>query len=280
MPRSPMTPMMLHKETTINGQRIAYHESRGKGPPVLFIHGNSMSGYCFARQFASPLGEQYHLVALDLPGHGGSSPAHDPKSAYTLPAYAATVAAFASKLTINNAVLVGWSLGGHVLLETMGHLQESAGLMILGAPPVGKPMSAKAFIPNPLIPLLFQPDLNDEEITALAAAFFKPEREIPTFFHDDMRRTDGAAREVLGSSIGEGNYTDEIAVAANLDKPLAVMHGERDSLINLSHIKSLAMPSLWRNAIQIIPEAGHAAHWAQPKAFNRLLNEFITDCSR
>ena len=38
---------MAHKEVVINGQKLAYYESDGINNPVLFIHGNSMSGLCF-----------------------------------------------------------------------------------------------------------------------------------------------------------------------------------------------------------------------------------------
>lgn len=270
---------MDQKEIEINGQRIAYYESRGKGPPVLFIHGNSMSGLAFEKQFAHPLGEEYRLVALDLPGHGESWPAADPKSAYTLPAYATLVSAFAKRLEIDDAVLVGWSLGGHILLEVSGRLQDSVGLMIFGAPPVGKPIAAEAFIPHPLMPL-FKNAMRHKEAVALAAACVMPGNQIPEFFHEDIRQTDGKAREALGISIGEGNYSDEVKVVASLNKPLAVVHGEMDPFVNLSYIKGLSIPTLWRGEIQIIAGAGHSPHWEQPERFNHLLAEFAGECRK
>jgi pimeloyl-ACP methyl ester carboxylesterase len=270
---------MQHKEIEINGQRLAYYESEGKGMPVLFVHGNSMSGLSFARQFASPLGEKHRLVALDLPGHGRSAPAQDPRATYTLPGYAEIVAEFAKALALDGAVLVGWSLGGHVLLEASGQLQNSTGLMLFGVPPGGKPLAAEAFLPHPAMGLVFTSDLSATEAEAVTAAFFKPGSEIPPFFHDDIQRTDGRAREALWISIGEGRYADEVEVVANFKKPLAVVHGEEDQLISLSYIKGLSMPTLWRDEIQIIPGAGHTPQWEQLERFNRLLMDFIEDCN-
>jgi pimeloyl-ACP methyl ester carboxylesterase len=269
-----------HKEIEINGQKIAYYESDSKGQPVLFIHGNSMSGLSFEKQFQSTLGDEFRIVALDLPGHGRSTPALNPASGYTLPGYATAVSECIKKLEIDNAVLVGWSLGGHVILEASGQLPDSAGLMIFGAPPCGKPMAADAFVPNPLFHLPFKSDLSNEEVVAVTAGFFKPGCQIPRFFFDDMRRTDGRAREALGVSVGEGNYSDEVAVVANLDKPLAIVHGEHESVANLSYLKNLTIPTLWRSEIQIIPDAGHTPQWEQPEIFNNLLMEFIQDCKR
>lgn len=268
---------MQHREIAINGQKIAYYESAGTGRPVLFIHGNSMSGLCFEKQFNSPLGAQYRLVALDLPGHGESGPASDPQSGYTLPAYATMVAEFAKSLEIDDAVLVGWSLGGHVLLEASGRFPGSAGLMIFGTPPVGKPMAADAFSPNPLFPLTFKNDLSTEEAVAVTAGFFKPDSRIPAFFIEDMRRTDGRAREALGVSVAEGNYADEVHIVAGLDMPVAVVQGEEESIVNLAYLRSLAIPALWRGEVQIVAAAGHALHWEQPESFNFLLTEFIKE---
>lgn len=192
---------MLQKEIDINGQKTTCYESSGTGQPILFIHGNSMSALCFEKQFDSSLGKQFRLVALDLPGHGESGPAPDPKSGYTLPAYAAMVSGFAKRLEIDDAVLVGWSLGGHVVLEASGRLPDSAGLIIFGTPPVGKSMAADAFLPNPLFPLSFKVDLSEEEVAVVTAGFFRPDSLIPTFFIEDMRRTDG--RKGTGGAGGE-----------------------------------------------------------------------------
>ena len=269
---------MFHREITINGQMVAYYESRGNGAPVLFVHGNSMSGRSFEKQFNSILGETYRLIAIDLPGHGQSQPAQDFNSGYTLPGYAAIVATFVTMLEIDDATLVGWSLGGHVLLETSDYLPEATGLMIFGTPPAGKPIAAEAFIPDPLFPLSFKSDLTEKEMVAVTAGFFRSGCEVPTFAIEDMKRSDGRAREALGLSVAEANYADEVAVVANFNKPLAIVHGENESVANLSYLKSLAIPTLWRDEIQIIPNAGHTPQWEQPEMFNSLLMEFIEEC--
>lgn len=269
---------MHHKEIKINGQNIAYYESAGTGQPVLFVHANSMSGLAFEKQINSPLGEKYRLVALDLPGHGRSAPAQDPKSAYSLPGYAKIVAGFAAALDMTDALLVGWSLGGHVLLEASGRLPDSVGLMICGTAPTGKPMATDAYKPYPLIPLLFKNDLSNEEALALTAAFIKPGSQIPRFFYEDLKRADGRTREEMGLSLFAGNYTDQVTIAANLNKPLVVVHCENEPVVSLSYLKNLTIPTLWRGEIQIVSDAGHSPHWEQSERFNNLLMEFIEDC--
>ncbi len=96
-------------------QKIAYYESSGTGQSILLIHGNSSSGLSYQNQLNSSLGEKYRLIAIDLPGHGYSE-AFAEMSAYILPKYAHVVAATAAALDIQDAIFVGWSLGGHIIL--------------------------------------------------------------------------------------------------------------------------------------------------------------------
>ena len=63
-------------------------ESGGSGTAVLMIHGNSSSGAVFRNQMTGPLGERYHLIAPDLPGHGDSGDAIDPDRSYSMEGYA------------------------------------------------------------------------------------------------------------------------------------------------------------------------------------------------
>ena len=81
--------------------------------------------------------------------------------------------------------------------------------------------------------------------------------------------------------IGQGNYSDEVnvEVVADLNKPLAIVQGEQDYLLNLSYLKGISIPTLWQGKIQVILDTGHAPHWAQPERFNSLLMKFIKDCS-
>ena len=66
---------------------IAIEETSSNGPVVLFIHGNSSCKEVFRQQLAE-FGNQYHCVAMDLPGHGQSQDAPDPETSYNMTGYA------------------------------------------------------------------------------------------------------------------------------------------------------------------------------------------------
>ncbi len=265
----------------IGSQTIAFYQSAGEGPAVLLVHGNSASGLTYRRQLESSLGQKYRLIAIDLPGHGQSTPAADPASAYTIPGYANVIVQAAEQLGLHEgAVIIGWSLGGHAVLEASLQLPKAAGFMVFGTPPLAFPPAMdQAFLPNPAMNSTFKADLSEDEMNAFAAAFFAPGADVPGSLKADIRRTDGRARETLGGSIRPGGYADEIEIVAKLSAPLAILHGEQEQLINASYISGLNMPTLWRGAIQTIPNAGHAPHWEQAEQFNALLEAFIDESS-
>src|SRR5690349_20856343 len=130
---------MQTRQIQVDDLAITVRESQGSGPSALFIHGNSANGLTFKEQLDGPLGQKFKLAALDLPGHGTSSQASRPEETYHLPGYARVVAEVARQLGLEDTVLVGWSLGGHIALEAAKLFPEARGILIWGTPPVGIP---------------------------------------------------------------------------------------------------------------------------------------------
>lgn len=264
----------------INGQRVACYESAGQNKTIFFIHSNSTSTLMFEPQFKSALGEKYHLVGIDLPGHGQSAPATNPDETYSLPGYAAIIIEAAKVLHAEDAIFIGWSLGGHILLEASERLCKAKGFMIFGAPPLGNPpQMEKAFVSGPGTNNIFKSELSDTEIDEWVATQFSPEAgiEIPSCFGYAIRHTKGDARTFLGQSFGALIYRDELKAIEKINASLAILHGKNDRCINLDYLKEIKSPSLWRNEIQVIPGAGHSPQWENSKVFNRLVEEFVDD---
>jgi pimeloyl-ACP methyl ester carboxylesterase len=260
---------------TPNGA-IAVHESGGEGPAAVLIHGNSSSSRAFARQLDGAVGQRFRLVAIDLPGYGASDNARDP-SAYSLPGHARAIRVGVDALGLGQARFAGWSLGGHAVLEMAPDLPEARGFMIFGTPPLGSPPSIReAFLPNPAMRMVSAEHIDHDQAAAFVASMFAPGfGDVPPFFLEDVLRADGRARKFLAASLAPGGFRDEVAVVRDLKAPLAVLHGAEEQFVNRAYFASLAMPTLWRGAVQIIPGAGHAPQWETAEAFDALLAAFI-----
>jgi pimeloyl-ACP methyl ester carboxylesterase len=86
----------------------------GGGEPVVCVHGLGGTKASFLPTVAA-LADSYRVIALDLPGFGESDkPIAAP---YDAPYFAKAVAAVLDSLEIENAHLIGNSLGGRVALE-------------------------------------------------------------------------------------------------------------------------------------------------------------------
>jgi 3-oxoadipate enol-lactonase len=95
-----------------DGSSIHYLQ-RGRGEPLLLIHGLGCSGAAWAFQVAA-LEHRFRLIIPDLPGSGHSSP---PRSEYTIAGFANAMWRLMDHLEIRQTNIVGFSLGGAVALE-------------------------------------------------------------------------------------------------------------------------------------------------------------------
>ena len=258
----------------IGAQRIAGYESPGTARAILLVHGNSSSSRVWQKQLEGPLGGKYRLIAIDLPGHGRSSPPPNPEQDYSGAGYSACIAAVVRELELRDAVIVGWSLGGHAVLNAARSLPSAAGLMIFGTPPIGRTSEGFSGF-KALSPTVFTPAPSDAEIDAAIKSAFAPGfAPIPAFVGADFRNTDGAARGYLGANVQKGRIADEVEIVRDLKIPLAIVHGEEEQIVDLAYLQRLEAPTLWRKQVQLIAGAGHAPQWEKAAEFDAILDAF------
>jgi non-heme chloroperoxidase len=74
----------IHAVSGGGGLRLHVREwGKPHGPAILFIHGWSQNHLCWARQYESPLADEFRLVAYDLRGHGMSEGRSSPSTTPT-----------------------------------------------------------------------------------------------------------------------------------------------------------------------------------------------------
>ena len=69
---------------------MAIAETGGEGLPLVMLHANSLCKESFRPQIEA-LKHKRRVIAIDLPGHGNSSKAIDPRRTYSIPGYADAV---------------------------------------------------------------------------------------------------------------------------------------------------------------------------------------------
>lgn len=254
-----------------------YFERKGFGNrKILFVHGNSLSSNLFSEQFKDEqLLSNFELIRFDLPGFGQSQFSSD-MSTYSFPGFAKILVEFYKQQKLNDTILVGNSLGGHVILEALSEIPGVKGLFLNGTPPFGLPPAADIFLPHPALPLFFKGELSDEEIDVLAKANLHS-GDFVQQVKSELKKSDPQFRNVWMPNVQNYLPKDELEIVKSLEIPIAIIHGESDNLVNLEYIKKVPIKGLWKNEVQIIKEAGHLPFLEQADVYNQYLMSFNED---
>jgi len=91
-----------------------YYRDEGQGRPVVLLHALSFGADYFWQRNIPELAKSCRVIALDLRGQGLSG---KPNHGYTIPRLAKDLDELFTQLDLNDAVLLGCSLGGFVSLQ-------------------------------------------------------------------------------------------------------------------------------------------------------------------
>ena len=267
--------MKIHEVRGGGGLRLHVREwGREDGPPILFIHGWSMSHLCWAKQYESALAGEFRLVAYDLRGHGMSEAPLEPEHYTDGQLWADDVAAIIGQLGLERPVLVGWSYGGFIICDYVrAHGQDRIAAIDFVAAAVTLGEAAFGTLIGPGFLDHFADATSDDLPTsiqgmrALVRAFpvkpFPPD-EVETLLASSMTvpaqiRSNLMAREIDGDD-----------VLPTLEVPLLVTQGRSDTGV---------LPAMAEHVLATCPTAepswyeadGHTAHLEDPDRFNREL---------
>jgi len=86
----------------------------GEGRPIVLIHGWPLSNEMFEYQYNALIKNNFRAIGISLRGFGKSD---KPYGAYTYEVHAQDIKMVLEKLEIENAVLVGFSMGGAIAIR-------------------------------------------------------------------------------------------------------------------------------------------------------------------
>ncbi len=234
----------------------------GKGKLVLILHGWGDSSAGFT-DLTSALAKDRQVIALDLPGFGGTEP---PKTAWGLSDYAQFVQHFLQKIAAPPvAVLVGHSNGGAIAIRGLGSgVLQADKLVLLAAAGIrgeykGRVKALRVF-------------------TKIGKALSLP---LPKSVKQKLRRTvyssvgsDMLVAEHLQETFRKVVTDDVREDAAKLSLPTLLIYGEADEQA-LPWYGEAYHQLITGSTLEILPGVGHFPHLEQPAKVTQAIKEFI-----
>lgn len=257
------------------------------GPPILFTHGYSQSYLAWESQLRDPaLLRDFHLIAFDLRGHGGSAKPTSP-SDYGSEAWAGDVDAVIKAKARAKPVLVPWSYGGPVTMSYVRHKgvgsiaginSVAAGTALSGAGPAPvpndpaiKPRLAR-FMAMAGPDTLANIDATRWFVASLTAKPLPADLSERAFITNMM--TPGYVRATLLSFRPDNaDLRDKVTV------PVLLTHGDLDAVV--PYQTSLdSKQHLPHATLSTYGGIGHAPFLESSERFNRELAEFVRAAPR
>ena len=249
-------------------RKIHVKEKKGtESETIIFVHGNSSSSNIFDKIF--DLSEMpYNLLSFDLSGHGLSEKSGD----YTVDSLKEDIHQVLNKVQ-GEIILIGHSLGGHLIIEIAQELKNLKGLAIFGTPPLKKPVNfGEAFKANPHSNTLFMENPSDEQLSLFLDDVVTNKEVIP-LIRKDYLDTDPKIRSAIAAGLATPDtLQDERNIFLSLEIKKFILHGEADSLISLEYLKKMQEDANESFEIFVIPECGHYPTIEQPGVFLKYLN--------
>jgi 2-succinyl-6-hydroxy-2,4-cyclohexadiene-1-carboxylate synthase len=251
-------------------------ETRGKGEPLLLLHGFSGAASTWDA-IAVDLAGDFQLVAIDLLGHGGSDAPPD-KPSYRMDAVAADIISLLGQLSLAPPNLLGYSMGGRLALFLALRYPTLIRSLILesASPGVSDPQARAQRRQHD--------NVLAEKIEARGIAWFVDYWEkLPLWASQSderirQQRSQRLANNPLGlanslRAMGTGAQPNLWGALPRLELPSCLIVGERDA--KFRRINQAMRAALPNARLSVIPAAGHNTHLENPAAFCRVLRSFI-----
>jgi pimeloyl-[acyl-carrier protein] methyl ester esterase len=255
-----------------------HFEDQGTGPPVVFLHGWSLSSSVWRSQVQA-LSTRYRCLAPDLRGHGRSAA---PDDGYSLENFVSDLAGLLEHLDIRRATVVGWSFGALVALAAFSELRERLSSLVLVSGTAK--FSAAPDYPcalSPKEPRVLGLRLKRDREKAYEEFFFGmfPDEERSLI---DSERIEGEfLKEIPRPPCHAAARSLETLATADLrdtlhgvDVPVLLVHGTSDRICPVDASRFMAM-RLPRSTLKVLDGAGHAPMLTRAAELNALLNDFL-----
>ncbi|MEK6632315.1 MAG: alpha/beta fold hydrolase [Nitrospirota bacterium] len=260
-------------QAKINDMTLAYSDS-GSGQPIVFLHAFPLNRTMWAEQEAA-LSSHHRVITIDLRGHGESDA---PLWHYSLDQAADDVRALLDHLSIRQALFVGLSMGGYILLAFYRKYADRMKGMVLADTraqadtPEGKAgrfqMAQIAYKQGPsaiadiMLPKLLSP--------ATIQARPKIVQQVRTMIEGNQ------ISGIAGDLMAMAERPDSVPLLQQIACPTQIIVGELDQATPPADAKLMA-EQIPHAKLAIIPNAAHLANLEQPEEFTKIVAAFANE---
>ena len=244
--------------------KIAW-ERQGSGEPLLLIQGLGYARWGW-EPVARPLARSFEVLLFDNRGIGESDA---PQGPYSVAEMAGDAVQVLDEAGVEQAHVVGTSLGGMIAQELALEHPERVGKLVLACTTPGGPRAYP--MPQPTVDLMLaRASLREFTENALAPAD-RPDLVERILVH---RERTAQGFEPWSAQAAAGAGFDASERLGGLAAPTLVQHGDGDLVVD---------PRNGELLVELIPDArlslyeggGHLFFWQEPERFAREVEEFL-----
>ena len=246
---------------------LTNYRKTGQGKAVVMLHGWGDDSSTFG-ELAASISSKYSVLALDLPGFGGTQA---PTEAWSLSDYAKFVSAWLSKIDVKEVeAIVGHSFGGAVsIVAVAAGVIKPRKLILLASAGVRLKRSLRlralrAGAKLGKLPLYLLPANKAKKIKI----YFYGKIGSDMMLRPDMRRT-------FVKTIKE----DLREAAGHIKTPSLLIYGEEDRETPLNDGRLLHQ-AIKGSKLESIEEAGHFVHHQKPDQIAQLVLDFLSEAKK
>lgn len=239
----------------------------GQGSPLVFCHGFTTTGQ-FWREQVEPFARNHQVVVVNLPGHGPS--AHPDGREYTIDAFAKDIALIFDHLSLQDAVLVGLSMGGTISQRfVLQHAQRLKGLVLVGATPHG--LGPDVQVSN-VLAAIDEYGVEQASQRVIERSFGpRASKDLVEFAKREVIQTPEFVAKRAIVSLNESDTRNELK---RIELPTLVVCGKEDRITPPAQSQELAQ-GIPGARLVLIDDAGHFPMLEAPEIFNRELCQFV-----
>ncbi len=221
---------------------------------LVCIHGNSLDSTIYD----SINVDGFQKITLNLPGHGG-------RELGNVKSFLDFVDVIYNDIApLKDVVLLGSSLGGHIVHHLLNRMKPLA-VITISSPPLNLETVGKAFAPNSVGQLLFQAEISPAEAMILGDSMLSLRKDLVPRLSAMIEATEPQARGIIAGSLMKAEFLDEVELLKNFAGPKILVVPTMDGFVNKDYMKSCE----YVRVVEL--EGNHILSWDNSLAVNDLL---------